>query len=217
MPGHGDQVTLERLRQLLDQGESTQLDFKATCNLNERLDVVRIAKDVAAFSAAGGHIVIGVNEDGTPSGLFARAHARLFDEATLRPKISPRYLPETISLTVAVHKLEGALVAIVYVAPHPNGFVVVLGDGDYPDVNGRPQQEFRTGEVYIRRGTSSRVWNHDEATQALERAMAVRRERWRHELRNDLATLGLARQAQQIARACLCNHVAARQRRVCRD
>jgi hypothetical protein len=53
--------------------------------------------------------------------------------------------------------------------------------------------------VYIRRGSSSRVWNNDEVDAALDRAVAVRRERWRAELRDDLVGLGIGQQARQIA------------------
>ncbi len=204
VPEHGEQVSRDRLHQLLDQGEGVDLDLKAECDLNDRAALVAITKDVAAFSALGGHLIIGVNEDGTPSRRFTAATAALFDEATLRSKVAPRYLPESISIKTAVHELDGAPVAIVYVAPHPNGFVVIQSDGDHPG-RGRPQQEFRTGEVYVRRGSSSRVWNHDEAAAALDRAMAIRRERWRVELRDDLVGLGIGQQAQQIAQGPAAN------------
>jgi hypothetical protein len=105
MPGHGDQVSHERLHQLLDQGEGVDLDFKAECDLNDRAGLVAITKDIAALSATGGHLIIGVGEDGTPSGRFTAAAAALFDEATLRSKLAPRYLPEAISITTAVHDL----------------------------------------------------------------------------------------------------------------
>jgi hypothetical protein len=199
MPGHGEQVSQERLNQLLDQGEGVDLDFKAECDLNDRAGLVAITKDIAAFSGTGGHLIIGVCEDGTPSGRFTAAAAALFDEATLRSKVAPRYLPETISITTAVHESVGAPVAIVYVGAHHNGFVVMQSDGDYTDRSGRPRQEFRRGEVYIRRGSSSRVWNNDEVDGALDRAVAMRRERWRAELRDDLIGLGVGQQARQIA------------------
>jgi hypothetical protein len=200
MTGHGEQVSLDRLRQLLDHGEGIDLDFKRACNLNERSELLAIIKDVAAFAATGGHLVVGVNEDGTPSALFDSAQARLFDEATLRAKIAPTYLPDTISITTAVHELDGAPVAIVYVAAHPDGFIVLQRDGDFTDPAGGPRQAFRAGEVYIRRGSSSRVWNHEEASAALQRAMNARRERWRRELTEDLAGVGLGQQAQAIVR-----------------
>lgn len=200
MSNLGAQVSRERLLQLLDQGEGVDLDFKATCDLNERAEMVAIAKDIAAFCAAGGHLVVGVNEDGTPSGRFDPTQAKLFDEATLRAKIAPTYLPESISLAGAVHEVDGLPVAVVYIAPSPNGFVVMQRDGDYTAANGHQKQEFRAGHVYVRRGSSSRLWSQDEADAALERALSVRREGWRAELRDDLAALGLGQQAQGIAR-----------------
>ena len=57
MSGHGEQVSRERLLQLLDQGEGVDLDFKETCDLGDRKSTVEMAKYVAAFAAAGGHIV----------------------------------------------------------------------------------------------------------------------------------------------------------------
>jgi hypothetical protein len=205
VPGHGEQVSRDRLLQLLDHGEGDDLDFKADCNLSDRQATVAIAKDVGAFSAAGGHLVIGVGEDGTPAGRLTRDAAALFDEATLRSKLAPQYLPATISLTTAVHDVEGAPVVIVYVAAHPNGFVVMQRDGDYTDAAGRQQKAFFAGHVYIRRGSASRPWNHEEADAALDRAMALRREVWRTELRQDLGALGIGEQAQQIARGPAAN------------
>lgn len=80
--------------------------------------------------------IIGVREDGSPAGRLTRDAAALFDEATLRSKLAPQYLPETISLTTAVHDVEGVPVVIVYVTAHPNGFVVMQRDGDYEDAAG---------------------------------------------------------------------------------
>jgi hypothetical protein len=101
-------VTLDRLRQLLDQREDTDLDFKEKCDLNERIDLLNITKGIAAFAAMGGHLIVGVDEAGSPSPLFDERQAALFDESILRAKISPTYLPESISLTTAVHDLDGA-------------------------------------------------------------------------------------------------------------
>jgi hypothetical protein len=197
--GHGDQVSLERLRQLLDAGEALDLDFKATCDLSERAELVAITKDIAAMSAQSGHLVVGVEEDGSPSGRLSAAQAKLFDEATLRSKIAPKYLPETLSITSAVHEIDGAPVALVYVAPHYDGFLVMAADGNFTDGAGTQRQEFRTGDVFVRRGSSSRKWNHEEAQAALGRAVAARKETWRAQLAEDLAGLGLAQRGQQIA------------------
>ena len=90
--------------------------------------------------------------------------------------------------------------ALVFIAAHPNGFVVVQADGDFMKSNNKPRQEFRAGDVFVRRGSSSVRWNHDKADAALGCAVAARKEQWRIELRNDLAGVGMGRQAQQIAR-----------------
>jgi hypothetical protein len=200
MSRHGEQVSLERLRQLLDQGEAVDLDFKKTCDLNERAETVAITKDLAAFSAAGGHIVVGVGEDGTLSALFTYTMAKLFDEATLRAKVAPKYLPETISITTQLHQLDDQPVILVYVAAHPNGFVVITGNGDYRRPDGKQAQDFRVGDVFVRRGSSSVRWNPEEADAVLDRAMAARKEQWRAELRENIIELGLGQQAQDIAR-----------------
>lgn len=205
MAGHGEQVSRDRVLQLLDHGEGDELDFKADCNLRNRQAIVALAKHVGAFSAAGGHLIIGVREDGSPAGRLTRDAAALFDEATLRSKLAPQYLPETISLTTAVHDVEGVPVVIVYVTAHPNGFVVMQRDGDYEDAAGHQQKAFRAGDVYVRRGSASRVWNHEEAEAALNRAVTLRREVWRTQLREDLAALGIGEQAQQIARGPAAN------------
>lgn len=181
------------------------LDFKATCNLGDRAATVAIAKDIAAFSAQGGHIVIGVTEDGRPSNRFASTEVKLFDEASLRAKIAPRYLPLSVSITTATHDVEGSLVVVLYIAPHADGFVVMQGDGDHTDGHGNPCQDFRAGDVFVRRGSASVRWRQSEAATALERAVATRKEGWREGLRDDLAGLGLGVQAQQIARGPAAN------------
>jgi Putative DNA-binding domain len=199
MPAYGEQVSRERLLQLLDHGEHADLDFKQTCDLNDRKTIVEMAKDVAAFAAAGGHIVVGVREDGSASGLFETGHAALFDEATLRPKLA-RYVPDTVSLACAVHDFDGNPVAVVFIAAHPNGFVVMRADGSYEEPEGTAQLKFKAGDVFVRRGSSSTPWNHSEAELALSRAMQTRREIWRRELGDELlASLEHAQQAQAIA------------------
>ncbi|HWT92605.1 MAG TPA: ATP-binding protein [Solirubrobacteraceae bacterium] len=200
MSTHGEQVSQERLLQLLDQGESSDLDFKRTCDLAVTAELLAIVKDLAAFSALGGHLVVGVNEDGTPSEMFDARMALMFDESRLRAKVSPKYLHESISLTSAVHTIDEQPVAVVFVGAHAGGFMVLQGDGAFKGEDGEVHLRFRAGQVYVRRGTSSVVWNHDEADAALERATAARKETWRAELREDLAGLGLGQQAQQIAR-----------------
>jgi hypothetical protein len=51
-------VSRERLDQLLsEQHESAALDYEATVDLNERRDIVELAKDIGAMSTAGGPLL----------------------------------------------------------------------------------------------------------------------------------------------------------------
>lgn len=49
--------------------ETNDVDFKATFNSASSRDWLELIKDIAAFAnSGGGYILVGVNDDGTPSG-----------------------------------------------------------------------------------------------------------------------------------------------------
>jgi hypothetical protein len=156
MAGVRRDTSAELLQELLRRPESEVLDFKAELKLDRR-GSVELAKDVGAMQVRGGHIVGGVAEDhGVPrvAGLPAEQLPDL-DEARLRAKLV-RYLPEPLDLLVQHHELDGARVVVLYVGPHPDGFVEFRADGAYPREDGRGTVTvFRAGEVFTRRGTSS--------------------------------------------------------------
>ncbi|MFF3552786.1 helix-turn-helix domain-containing protein [Streptomyces tsukubensis] len=104
-------------------GESGSVDYKSVEDLSQTADEMNLAKDVAAFQAAGGHLVIGADDHGVPTGKMTVQLAKLFDEATLRPKML-KYLPEPLRVTTAVHTVNGHLLVLVYVHPHPDGLAV---------------------------------------------------------------------------------------------
>jgi hypothetical protein len=54
--------------------------------------------------------------------------------------------------------------------------VVITGNGDYHRPDGKQAQDFRVGDVFVRRGSSSVRWNPEEADVVLDRAMAARKE-----------------------------------------
>ena len=127
--GAGDSVTLEQLRYLLGLEHETQaLDYKQSCDLNERRAVVELAKDVAAMQIDGGWIVIGANNSGVPvpPGVPDKDR-KLFDEATLRPKLAA-YLPLPFELHTAVHTIEGCTLALIR-APAATGRLLRVRQG----------------------------------------------------------------------------------------
>ncbi|MFJ9483708.1 helix-turn-helix domain-containing protein [Streptomyces mirabilis] len=198
-------VSEETLQLLLQQrGETEHVDYKSVCDLNDLHDLLEIAKDVAAMQAFGGHIVIGVDNNAAPTDEMTPKMASLFDEATLRPKLAA-YLPEPLRLISATHEVEGRTVVLVYVHPHPDGFLIVqkLGQHQTTDDKGKTRVVpiMRPGDVFIRRGTSSERWRHSD----LERVLAPRDQRIKEEARSEfaatIAAMEKARQGGQLASA----------------
>lgn len=149
------------------------------------------------MAVRGGYIVIGADDNGrpVPPGVSVNL-GQLYDESRLRPKLL-RWLPEPLQIMTAVHELDGCRFVIVYVAPKTDGFCVLEKDGIHDD-GGKQKFVFRKGEVYARHGTSSERWNQGDIADIWERVVAARKEQWRSELREDLADLGVAREAQQL-------------------
>jgi hypothetical protein len=122
-------VTEDQLRLLLDQQSETEiLDYKAELDLVDKTKKSRaqieLAKDCAALlSGRGGHLVIGADESGRPTGLVSVDQAAQLDESRLRKRLE-KYIPEGFELRVAGHRIGGALVALIHVSPHPDGLVV---------------------------------------------------------------------------------------------
>lgn len=174
---------------LLDeQGESEHLDYKATCDLRSERDRVQIARHIAAMAVKGGHIIIGADNSGGPSGSFEPKKARLFDEATLRPKLQ-KFFPEGLSFQTAQHELKsGHTYVIIRVEQHLDGFCVFQEDGAYEE-GGKIKFSFRKGQVYARHGTSSEPCNQADILGIIERKVEEAKEHLRAEHTAQLADL----------------------------
>ena len=157
--GDGD-ISEEKLRQLLGLGgELDDLDFKSHLDLSTTKDRVELVKDLGAFQSypSGGYIVIGVEDSGSLVPAPGTLDPKQFDPANLT-QIAHSYLP-TIRLAAATHIIEGTLVALIYVGPpNPPGLAIFVKDGQYVD-GGKPKTAFRTGDVFVRRGTRSVRWH----------------------------------------------------------
>jgi predicted HTH transcriptional regulator len=105
---------LGKLLELLElQHESPRLDFKRTIDLSEKRHELELVKDIAAFQAEGGYLIIGVDERGAPTRELTEQNAVLLDESRLRAK-SLRYLTEPLDLRTAAHVVDGAHVVLIY-------------------------------------------------------------------------------------------------------
>ncbi|ONI90937.1 hypothetical protein ALI22I_10930 [Saccharothrix sp. ALI-22-I] len=81
-------VNREKLLELLAwETERSPLDFKPWFDLNEKRDVLELAKHVGAMSVRGRYLVIGVDGHGKPTGDLTAEQVIRFDEAQLRSKL----------------------------------------------------------------------------------------------------------------------------------
>jgi hypothetical protein len=189
-------VSEEKLRVLLaEQHESTSLDYKREADLSIKRTAVELAKDVAAMQVEGGFIVVGADDHGHPTGLVTPADASLFDEARLRSKLR-RWLPEPFGILTASHVIDGNLMVLIYVEPNPAGWVVMADDGRYD--NNQPLV-FRRGDVFVRHGTASELWNQTDIDRIIDRRVAHEKEAWRSELSEEIRRLGVASAGAQVA------------------
>jgi hypothetical protein len=152
-----------RLLELLRAAhEHEGLDYKGQLDLSDNAALLELVKDIAAFSAAGGYLVIGCDNGGQPTRLVTEAHTSLLDESRLRAKVK-RYLPEPLALRTATHEHDSARFVLIHVGAHPDGFVIVHADGQA--ANGHV---FRRGDVFVRHGTASERWEPRDFAQIKE-------------------------------------------------
>ena len=176
-------VTEDQLRLLLDQQSETEiLDYKSELDLVDKAKKsraqVELAKDVAAMlSGRGGHLVIGVDENGAPTGSLSVEQVAQLDESRLRKRLE-KFIPEGLEIRVANHEIGDTRVALIHVSPHPDGLVVMKADGFYLDGK-KERPVFREGDIFIRRGTESRRLGQAE----LRRHLADLRRRVEEEAR----------------------------------
>jgi hypothetical protein len=190
-------LTEEKLRSLLDEKhEQAALDYKTSLDVNERRDIVELAKDIAAMQseASGGYIVVGADDHGTVVPNVTAAQAALFDEATLRNKLK-RYLAEPFDIRTAIHTIDQATVVLLYIAPAHEGWCIFKADGEYeeeyPPGSGKKKKKtvFLIGDVFVRHGTASERWQDADRKQLIEQVVARQKETWRSELRTELAAM----------------------------
>jgi hypothetical protein len=146
-------------------GEQNWLDYKRQCEFTTVRGVVEMAKDAGAMMIVGGYVLVGADDNGRPSGDVD--HLKLFDTATVHDKLA-KYLPKRSEIRVAVHQHQGQSFALIYVAPHPDGFCLFEQDDAYPD--GKEQKVvFRRGDVFARHGTKSERWSQDDIAMIKQR------------------------------------------------
>jgi hypothetical protein len=171
-------VTDERLGALLAlAAEYDDLDFKRKLDLSSKHDEVELAKDVGAMQVKGGHIVIGVDGAGMPTGDMDSVNASPFDPANLVPKMQ-RFLEGSLDIASSVLSKDGHTIVLISVIPNSRGCTFFQIDGQYPDPRhpDRSVRVFRAGDIFWRENTRSVRIGQEGFEEIIERRFAGRRD-----------------------------------------
>ncbi len=156
--------------------EAKHIDFKSKLDFNLQQDRCEIVKDIVAMAnSGGGHILIGVNDNGTLS-QFDITPILALDPAKLTDQIA-RYTQEQFSdFQICEANRQGQRIAVLRIkGTHiPMIFTAV---GNYNE-GGRTKSAFSEGAVYFRHGAKSEPGNSRDLKNALERELQRTKRIW---------------------------------------
>jgi len=159
------------IERILSSGyECENLDFKEVVDFSNRRSLLDLAKDLIAMAnTRGGHIVVGVSDDGRRIGV---PHTLTTDPAVLADKVnafcSPRlklYYREYFK-TIGSARLK---FLIIYVERSETP-IVIARDGNY-QYRGKTLQVFRRGDIIVRKGAKSERADEEDVRRLVEEAV----------------------------------------------
>jgi hypothetical protein len=156
--------------------ESKYIDFKKQLDADSKEEWIEIIKDIIAMANSGGGVIlIGVNDNGTPSGVDVTPILN-YDPAKLTDKIES-YTGEHFSeFEVFALDIDGQQVAAlrIYAVAVP---IVFARPGIY-EVNGKPKAVFARGAAYFRHGAKSEPGTTNDLRKFLDRELEIIRKSW---------------------------------------
>jgi hypothetical protein len=168
----------EELRTLLTRtAETAELDFKSKFEGADAGDWIEIIKDIVAFAnSGGGTILIGVSDDGAPSGADV-AGALAIDPADLTNRIH-KYTSthfhdfEFTECEKGGHEICAIMIRSCRVP------LVFTRVGTYEVAHGRQKTVFSAGTVYFRHGAKSEPGTSEDLRMFLERELELTKRSW---------------------------------------
>lgn len=161
--------------------ESKYIDFKEEFDVNSNRDWCEIIKDIAAMAnSGGGAILVGIKNDGKPSGFDVTPLLQL-DSAKISDKLY-RYTGENVSdVDIIEARRNRHKIAVLYV---PGGQPLVFTQpGTYDIGSGKQKTAFGKGTVYFRHGAKSEPGNTNDIKKVIERELESVRKSWLSKVR----------------------------------
>ena len=157
--------------------ESKTVDFKRSFDPSNAGEWCELIKDMAAMAnSGGGHIVVGVEDDGLPAAGGTAALVLSLDPAQVTDKIAKYTGKQFDGFAIEEGRRGGSPVAVIAIPPASRPLIFEK-PGTYPVADGRQKTAFGVGTLYVRHGAKSEPANSEDLARIFERfAQALRRE-----------------------------------------
>lgn len=157
--------------------ESASLDFKSSFDPSKLGDWLEIIKDIVAMAnGGGGTILLGLNDDGSPSGCDVSATVGL-DLADVTNRIYKYTNYQFDGFEITGCRRAGADICAISVKASRFPMVFTKA-GDYEPVPGKNKAAFSLGTVYFRHGAKSEPCNSEDLRKFVEREVEAVRHFW---------------------------------------
>lgn len=159
------------------KGERDRLDFKSGFNPSLTGDWCELIKDVIAMAnSSGGRVVIGVNDEGKPSGESVAAFLAL-DSADIGNKIHKYTGHHFAEFAIERREVGGSEVAVVTIGGVRLP-IIFSAPGEYEWPAGKKKSAFNKGTIYFRHGAKSEPGTTEDLRATLERELERVRGFW---------------------------------------
>ncbi len=157
--------------------ESKYIEFKESFDVTSLQSWCEIVKDIVALANTGGGIIlIGLDNQGKPTG-FDVNPVLILDPAKITDKVATYTGQQFADFEISEHYKESKRIAAlrVYAVPTP---MVFIRPGTYPIENNKQKTAFSMGTVYFRHGAKSDPGTTEDLRRVFERALEATRKEW---------------------------------------
>lgn len=157
--------------------ESKFIEFKESFDVSSTGEWAEIIKDIVAIANSGGGVIlIGVNNQGEPTGFDIKPLLE-FDSADITSKIHKYTGVQFAEFEILERKKAGYKVALLNIQGVSIP-IVFTKPGTYDIGNGKQKTAFGIGTIYFRHGAKSDPGNTEDIRKAIERQLESIRKDW---------------------------------------
>jgi hypothetical protein len=157
--------------------ETDKVDFKEYLDVETKGEWLEIIKDIVAMANSGGGILlIGVQDNGQPSGVDVTP-ILTFDTAKIGDKIAANTGQHFYDFTIEEAQKDGHTIAALLIGPVSIPLVFTK-PGNYQIGNGKQKTAFTPGTLYFRHGAKSDPGTSEDLRQFLQREVEKVKDFW---------------------------------------